>query len=68
MRLVSYLLVIIWIIGFPYAIKAQPSVALDSARGHLRAVVAQMPSGTTFKIRDIKIRGNRRTKDYIILR
>lgn len=68
MRLVSYLLVIIWIIGFPYAIKAQPSVALDSARGHLRAVVAQMPSGTTFKIRDIKLRGNRLTKDYIILR
>jgi outer membrane protein assembly factor BamA len=47
---------------------AQPSVTLDAAKQKLRKVIAELPDSTEFVVRSLAVTGNKKTKEYIILR
>lgn len=63
----------LWLIGFLLLVsasigRAQPSVALDSARNKLKAIISQLPDSNSVTVRAIYIKGNKVTREYIVLR
>ncbi len=47
---------------------AQPSVSFDTARQHIKLMIAQLPDSSDIIIESIVLAGNKITKDFIILR
>jgi outer membrane protein assembly factor BamA len=61
-----YLLILLQVVfGQLYA---QPSVALETAKQNLRKVIRQLPDSAEFVIRSVTVIGNKKTKEYILLR
>jgi hypothetical protein len=49
-------------------IYAQPSVAIQTAKENLQKVIRQLPDSVEFIVRSVTVTGNKKTKEYIILR
>ncbi len=47
---------------------AQPSVVLETAKENLRKIIKQLPDSSEYNVRSVAITGNKKTKEYIILR
>lgn len=47
---------------------AQPSVAIDTAKEKLQKIIRQLPDSAEIIIRSVIVTGNKKTKEYIILR
>ncbi|MBP6686303.1 MAG: hypothetical protein KA160_00490 [Lacibacter sp.] len=61
-----YLLILVQVVnGHLYA---QPSVAVETATENLRKIIRQFPDSAEMIIRSVAVHGNKKTKEYIILR
>lgn len=49
-------------------LRAQPSVAIQTAKENLLKVIRQLPDSVEFVVRSVSVNGNKKTKEYIILR
>ncbi len=47
---------------------AQPSVGIETAKENLRKIIRQLSDSTEFVVRSVTVTGNKKTKEYIILR
>jgi outer membrane protein assembly factor BamA len=66
--LFSYCCFTLLLLSFHLSTKGQASVSFDSVKTTLRNIISQLPDTAMLRVNNIVIKGNKVTKEYIVLR